>query len=364
MTAIARGEENTSNNINWFTTVNGAPTDMFAVEFQVFDISGGLPGSQIFPAVGWEDVSSAPGNFALGSYYAYDNTNSQGWTPEVAASLGTHRIYWRWKYKSGSSYQTGAEDFQIQVIAGAPAVLYISVDDVRAEGLENPPHSDADIQAAIVLWQQALERACRQWFYSRELTIVFDGNNSDALHMGVPIIEIEYIKLNDDENELPVEKYRVYNSRTHPDNRRNPRVKLVHSTQLSDIYVSPFTIGELKFYKGRQNQEIKGTFGFLEPDGSTPALIKRALLKLVIEKLTHPIYTPAGEAPPDPSSVTYAGVVIEEKTDGHSIKYGTPAFKDRRVGLSGLTQDAEVLDIIKLYRAPIGIATTSYWSYT
>jgi hypothetical protein len=363
MTAIARNQENTTDNINWFTTVNDVLTDMYAVEFRVFNIESGLPGTQIFPSSGWEDVTSAPGNFDTGCYYAYDNTNAEGWTPDVDAELGTHRIYWRWMYTSGSAWQEGAEDFQLVGTGIPPGVTYISLGDVRAEGLTDPPYSDNDINTAIVMWQQALERACRQWFYSRELDLYFDGNNSDMIHFGVPIIDVTSLQINGSTTDLDTTLYKVYNSRTYPDDRRNPRIKLVHSTQLEDIYVAFEPRGELKFRKGYKNQRVQGTFGFTESDGTTPQLISRALLKLVIEKLTRPIYTAPGTAPPTPSSVTVAGVVMEEKTDGHSIKYATGSTANRRVGLSGLTSDPEILDIIRMYRAPIGIATPSHWTY-
>lgn len=363
MPRIEREQENTHEIINWFSSVLGNPTDMHLVEFQILNIESGLPGTQVFPATGWEDVTSGGGHYATGHYFAYDNANSRGWTPEAGASLGTHRINWRWKQFAASSYQQRAEDFELVAqAAGAPFVLYNTVSDVRALGIPDPP-TDDQVEDALITWQMALERACRQWFYSRELTILADGNDSDTLHFGVPVIEVEHVKINRSGDALGADRYKVYNGRTYPDDRRNPKLRLIHSTQLSDIYVAPWSRGQLRFHKGYQNQEIKGTFGYLEPDGTTPRLIKRAHLKLVAEKLTRPIYTPAGEAEPEPSSTTYAGVVIEEKTDGHSIKYGSSSFKDRRVGLSGLTQDTEILDIIKLYRAPLGIASPSHWSY-
>jgi hypothetical protein len=112
--------------------------------------------------------------------------------------------------------------------------------------------------------------------------------------------------------------------------------------------------------KGRQNQEIKGTFGYVEEDGSTPKLIKRALTLLVIEKLTRPAYSgSAGPSVPPP----ILGTVIEEETDGHRLKYSQEAQATRNFGLSGITNDPEILDIVKLYRAPIGIAAPAHWSY-
>jgi len=363
MTAIARGEENITSNINWFITVNGNKTNMYAVEFRIFNIEGGLPGDQVFPSSDWEDVTDSPGRFETGSYYAYDNTNTQGWTPELDATLGTHRIYWRWKYLEGSDWQTGAEDFELLDVEGLPGEYYITVDDVRAEGLTAEDFPDATVNAAITTWQSALERACRQWFYSRSLTISFDGDDTDTIHLGVPIITCDYLRINSSTTDLDTDLYKVYNSRTYPDDRRNPRVKLIRSEDTRSVFTAPYSPERLKFVKGYQNQIISGDFGFTESDGSTPLLIKRALLKLVIEKLTNPLYVPLGGSAPAPAPLTIAGVVVEERTDGHMIKYASSSMAARRVGLSGLTGDQEILDIIKLYKAPIGIATPSNWSY-
>lgn len=363
MTAISRGEENVINNINWFTTVNDVLTDMYAIEYHIRDINDSLPGTQIFPTSGWEDVTSAPGNFDTGCYYAYDNTNGSGWTPEFDADLGSYRIVWRWKRTSTSDWQEGAEDFVILGVESASSLQYITLADVRAAGLEDTIYSDDTINAAIVLWQQVLERACRQWFYPRTLDLYLDGNNSDTLHLGIPIVTITSLMINGSDTELDSSLYSVYNSRTYPDDRRNPRIKLVHSMQLSDIYTAYNSCGELRFNKGYRNQRVQGTFGFTESDGTVPQAIQRALLKLVIEKLTRPLYTPIGEVPTQPSSITVAGIVIEEKTDGHSIKYANGGIEQRRSGLTGITNDPEILDIIILYRAPIGISMPSHWSY-
>lgn len=130
MPAIARGEENTVGNVNWFTTLNYVLADMAVVEFRILDITGGLPGSQVFPPSGWEDVSAAPGKFGTGSYYAYDNGNARGWTPELTANLGTHRVEWRWKLEAGSAYQYGAEDIEVTEQPVISIADYLTLQDL------------------------------------------------------------------------------------------------------------------------------------------------------------------------------------------------------------------------------------------
>jgi hypothetical protein len=362
MPALARGQENTPGIINWFITVNGILTDAHAVGFRIFDITGGLPGTQVFPATPgeWESVTDGPGHFSVGSYYAYDNVAAKGYTPPLTATVGTHRIEWRWKITSAAPYQSGPEDFEVLVQSGGGSTdLYITIADVRAEGLDVAVASDAKVLSYIEIWQAFMDRACRQWFHARQLVLRLDGTDSDTIHIGVPIIQVDHLKLNDSPTTLDSSLYRVYNGRSYPDDRRNPRIKLI-GVEDAHIYTAPLS-GGLKFVKGRQNQEIKGIFGFVEDDGSTPKLIKRALLLLVIEKLTKPPYIADPSTTPTPPP-PIVGNLMEEWTDGHKFKYSSAGgeLAERKPGLTGITQNLEVLDIIKLYKAPIGIAAPAH----
>jgi len=364
MPALARGQENTPSIVNWFTTVNGILTDMYSVGFKIFDIAGGLPGTQIFPATpgDYEEIIGSPGHFSVGSYYAYDVAQGKGWTPSLTATIGTHRIEWRWKVSDTAPYQAGFEDFEVLVqSAGSSADTYITVADVRAAGIPDPPDDDT-ILAAIETWQAFIERATRQWFVPRATIMSVDGNESSTLFFSVPIISIDYIKINNNEDELQSDLYRVYNSNTNPDNRKNPRIKLVRSTE-RDIFTRPY--GRLMFRKGEQNQEIKGVWGYTEEDGSVPKLIQRAHLKLVVEKLMSPIYSgdPATAPEPPPPLV---GALLEETTDGHKKKWAQAggALKPRAPGLTGITNDQEILDILRLYKGPVGIGAPSHRNLT
>jgi len=360
---------------------------------------------------------------------------------------------------------------------------YVTVQQLRDEGITAAIAADSRVLDAIRTWQEILNRACRQWFESRSLTLLVDGSDSDTLFFGIPIISIEHLKLNGATTALDTDLYKVYSSRSCPDDRRNPRIKLI-GDELRGIYTAPLGRGRLKFLLGRQNQEIKGAFGYIEDDvpargaiqfvtkanlvdgetfvlndgvnpavtfyfdvtdsytppggyddenvrvnvsgdttadevaataktavngatalditagtvetggllrlendapgvagnraitetvvntgfavygmagGAVPYAITRALIKLVIEKLTHPMYG-GGAVTPSPAAL---GTILQEKTDGHSIKYGPAGggFGERKPGLSGITHDPEILDIITLYRAPIAVASPVAWSY-
>lgn len=367
MSSIAREQENRTDLINWFISVGGVLADAYSIGFRVFDISTGLPGTQVFPAAPgtYEDVTSAPGRFAEGAYYAYNNAGAEGWTPDPAEPLGTHYIEWRWKLTALSAWQTGSEMFEVVASSSGSTVdTYITLSDVRDAGLLIADYPDDTVVAAIELWQAMLERICRQWFNPRTLTLRVDGTDSDTIHTGVPIISIEYVKLNNDTAELDTDYYKVYNGRSYPDDRRNPRIKLCSINEYADIFTAPISAGRMKFRKGRQNQEIKGVFGFVEENMLPPKPIQRALLKLVIEKLIRPVYTAPGTAPVTVPPLL-AGLVVEEATDGHRVKYGeTYKVAERRaVGFSGITQDPEIIDILRMYRAPLGVATPAHPSF-
>lgn len=353
---IAKGE---SASFNLALVRNGSPIDLTG-DTLVFrakrNVSDADADALIVKSIGSGiTVTDAANGLAQ---LAIDGADTAGFT---ASDL---LLVWTLVLDAGAGNETVA-DGTLRVVIDTTPTLYVSVDDVRAEGLEDPPFSDAQIEAAIKTWQAFLERACRQWFYPIELELNVDGTDSDLMAFGVPIISIGEVRLNGDTKALDPFYYKVYNSLTYPADRQNPRIQLIDNRhQEMDIFTAPLRDGRLIFRKGRQNQYIRGTFGYVEADGSPPELIKRALLKLVIEKLTKPLYAAAGAITPAPPPVL-TGVLLEEWTDAHKVRYGQSGgpLKARAPGLAGITDDQEILNIIKLYKAPIGVATVAGPSY-
>lgn len=268
-------------------------------------------------------------------------------------------LYYKLVLGDGLGLET-VDSGTLRVQIDTTPILYITVDDVRALGLTDVTmFPDASVLATIRTWQAFIERACRQWFYPLELEMNLDGTDSDAIHFGVPVISISEVRLNGDTVALDPRYYRVYSSLNNPLDRQNPRLKLIEQRSSNyDIFTAPLRDGKLRFRYGRQNQYIKGVFGYIEADGGPPELIKRALAKLVVEKLGKPLFVADGAEPPTaPPLLT--GIVTEEWTDGHKIKYATSGgdLLPRKPGLAGITDDQEILNILKLYKAPIGVAT-------
>lgn len=242
--------------------------------------------------------------------------------------------------------------------------MYISVQQVRDAGVTVSVASNDEITASILGWQQFIDRATDQFFEPRVATVTLDGTDSDTLHFGVPIISISAIRINNNEGALNTDYYRAYTRQEAPnDDRRNPRIKLVRADDFNDIYTGPVLHGQMLFRKGRQNQEVSGTFGFTELGGAVPFLIQRALLLLVIEKLTQPIIP--DPCNPAPELAGARGPILEETTDGHKLKYqarGGPVRASAK-GLRGITENPEVHDCVRLYKAPLRMATPANWSF-
>lgn len=359
MPALTRGEE--SNALNpkldvFMKDSVGARVNVAELSFQIFEkvSTPGTP-NQVYPVSGRQTVDLNPyptGDRIDTGHYVADFT-----VPENAL-IGTWEIRWFTRYLPSNPEQYFAEEFEVLSSAAVSAAdMYISVGDVRAAGVNVNPPDDATIFASILLWQQVIERVTRQWFRPIATAFRLDGTDSDTLHFPVPIVSVAELRLNNDDTALDENRYKVYSGALMPDDRKNPRIKLVDTFGYErDIYTASDRTRRSRFHKGRQNQYIRGVFGYVEADGTTPALIKRAVLKLVIRDLSRPLVSDGGFGLLPPPIMS--GVVQEEVTDGHSIKYQLSGgdIKPRAVGLSGLIDDPEVQMIVKLYKAPIGMA--------
>lgn len=229
-------------------------------------------------------------------------------------------------------------------------MAYVTLQDVRDFGIGADIATDQQVSAAIVLWSQVIDRLTGQWFEPRSMTIRLDGSGRDTLHLPVPIISVSSLKVNGESTALATDRYTLYTSRTIPDDRLNPRIRLGGAG-------SYWTGGGPIYAVGFQNQTIAGIFGYVEDDLSTPEPIRYALMKLISEKLKNPPNAPE-DLPPD-ENLGLQGPVIEETTDGHSRKWGAVSVKATRPGLAaGITSDPEINAILLMYRRAPMVAVT------
>lgn len=231
---------------------------------------------------------------------------------------------------------------------------YATIADARAEGVPNTI-TDDKIQPLLDRWSSFIDEATHQWFEPRSMELMMDGTESRTLFLPVPIISLDALYINGDfTNPLSTNLYGVYANKTPiRDDRRNPMIKL-GTTSIGVFDPADFRCG-MMFVHGVQNIKLVGTFGFVEADNSTPALIKRAVLKLTIKELLAgggKLWNQVANGP------ATQGTVTAETTDGHSITYNAFQYKPIPGGLNGITNDAEVDSILVMYRGPLKVSAT------
>lgn len=227
---------------------------------------------------------------------------------------------------------------------------YITVQDVRdadPSGQDYPDLTDAEIEDMIDRHEEFIDFHTGQFFNEQSLTLKLDGQGGRILHLTIPIIELTKLEINDSGQPEDISNdVIVYDGRGFPqDDRRNPKIALTAGKR--SIFAGAVNPRRV-FLRGYRNQLLEGKFGFVEPDGSTPARIQRAVLRLVVREIER------GGLSPEPIP---PGYVVKEVTDGHSITYGTQGGGDVAETTS-LTGDSEIDQTIADYRVPAKIGVT------
>lgn len=359
MASLARGQTSNCANpvLDIFTQVNGVLTDLFSLEFQIFDVTSGVP-VQVFPvAVGTREVVNVgalcPVGGKLGTGH-YVGT----WTVPMGENLGNHQIKWFFKLTSSSVEQIFIEEFEVLLVAASSTAGYALVQDLRNEGVTVAQASDARLQYLIGVWSRFIDRATNQWFEPRQRVVLLDGSDTRTLFLDAPIVGITSIKMN--ESLVDSTSYKVYNRHlsqglTAPDDRNNPKVEFAEASRL-DRYATNV------WARGSQNIEVAGVFGYTDvpagsssaTEGVTPDLIKRACMLLVIRDLT-----PLGSVE-DRQAALATSRLIEERTRDQSYRLGRGRIDT--IGTAGgatpWTDDPEINTILDMYRAPPVVRTT------
>lgn len=363
MPYLARGQENNQrilalHAVDW----TGHLYDPDLVEFRVIDLSTGL---QVFPVAGYEDVTDE-GRVSKGVYKAFDTVLDVGWTPEVTATIGAHRIDWRFTSSDGLSTRAWSLEFDVyEEDTGLPFWTYLTPNQVRAEGIATAELDDVRLVALILRIQQHIERETRQPFRPVAITdLGLDGSGSALLPLSVPIIGVDSLRINHSTQDLDPSAYRVYFAPSLGDDpgwqpkdyRRNPKIVLA-----AEFTPSPFNTGGVfgsnlnagRFQPGAKPTTLAGVFGFVEPDGTTPLLIRQAALMLALAN------TPLLEAGAGGGGGP-GGPVVRERTDRHEVEYAKPPASATLS--SSFNTSPEVEDILRRYKGPIGMASpTTRW---
>lgn len=360
MMYLVQGQENTPYLLNFhavgrptvspYTDTGGRLIDPVEVKFQIRDPSG----ADIFPgAGGYEVVTGTPGELGRGRFYAYDDAFSIGWTPSASATVGTYEIEWRWTEESGGDELRWVQKFRVESsskFSGSSFATYISPGEIR-DVIPETDLPDGRLEQLIELAQSYIERATRNLFRPVYMELVQNGGHHEAIFLQYPVIGIDEVYANNSSAPLSARTYAVAYERVDQlhrfnppnDRRRNPWIRFRGGT--STIFDSPpLSRWQSQFFRGANNQIIRGVFGFLESDGSCPRLITEAMLRLV--SLNTPKISPgsAGNA--------LAGPISSETVDRHSISYSVSksAQANTKWALAG---SKEVEEILAMYKAPL-----------
>lgn len=188
-----------------------------------------------------------------------------------------------------------------------------------------------------------------QFFNKRAGVFQLEGNNTPVLFFPVPIIEIDELIINSSDQELfegEDKDFFAFKGRQRPqDDRRNPRIKMNVGRGRDSIFTNSFSN---RVFAKNALTKITGAFGFLEPDGSTPKLIKRAMKILVIAQVNQPLASSAG-------SGGATGPLKRIKVDLHEKEFFESAESKNAASKQSASGDEEVDEILAKFKAPLRI---------
>lgn len=149
-------------------------------------------------------------------------------------------------------------------------MAYLALQDIRAEGVTDPPYNDAYVTGRIAIAQALIERLTKQFFEKRaDYVLKLKGRGHDTLWLPVPPVSessVASVRIAGDDEDIDPETYEV--EMDLPDGRMNPKLVRTYGTW-SESY----------------KYVITGDFGFVEADESTPLEIKDLAKRLVVYNL-------------------------------------------------------------------------------
>ena len=145
-------------------------------------------------------------------------------------------------------------------------MAYIALKDLRDEGISDPPYTDAWVTERISLAQFSIREIYGRFFEKRTLTLTLDGRGHNTLWLPIPPVSVTAItKVTVADVEVDSADYRVIMP-SFPDGRGNPKL-----FKIAGVWTA-----------GESNIEVKGDFGFVEADETTPPLIQDACKRIAV----------------------------------------------------------------------------------
>lgn len=355
MPAIARGQTSDCVNpiIDLFTRIGSVPTDIYELSFQIFEKVSFPTPLQVYPVSGRQvvdvDTDCPIGDRIEPGHYV------ARWTVPDAEALGTHEVRWFFKRSSSSPEQSFTEEFEVtDILVGANANEYATVQQLRDEGVTTAQITDAALRAKISMMSRLIDMWTGRWFYPQVMTLLIDGTGGRILQLGPPIISISQVRLltqgdtlvESDDTIVNLNSLRVYNRHltqllTDPDDRNNPKIQWV---AIEEHQIGVDSVG--CFPRGTQNIQVVGSFGYTDPDGTpsgkTPVLINQACMMMVVRNIPKLANTDARD------EQAMRGRMTSLRTRDQSITWAAPSIKST----SPWTGDPTIDSIIAMYRRP------------
>ena len=201
---------------------------------------------------------------------------------------------------------------------------YCGIDDIRAEGIAEEQMTDDQVSQLIALACDYIDKVTGQWFEPRQKTVKLDGRGGQVLQLPVFLINCDEIEVDG----IPVDDYVLFNRISPEDDRNYPKIWR-----------------RLRWPKGVQNIQIQGEWGYVEEDGTTPLLIKRAAIKLCLYNF------PALGDSEAQEEKDLRGKIRSETTDGHSYTLDGSSSSSG-TGSSLSTGDSEIDGILQYFMRP------------
>jgi hypothetical protein len=355
--ALARGATLSPTNpvLDLWVLIGGALTDIYALAFQIFDLSTGTA-VQVFPTPSGQQSVNVSGaeHLQTGRY-------TGTWTVGGGENLGLHRIIWYVTAVQGGPVVQYQQDFDV-LTAGlslkGPAYCLLS--DVRAEGFAATDVSDVRALATIKKVSALIERWTRRFFEPRYKNVTIDGAAGPSLWLQDPIIALDSASI--DGSLIDKTTYQVFNRHiteglTTPDDRDNPRVTFTRLTRvLNQVNIAdrPFVNRQI-WWPGPRNVALSGLFGFTDPDADYPAGVTPELIKQVCLTLFARNYFLANSD--DAADAANAGRVKSIRTRDQSIDYGPTRAELAGASAGEFSGDPDIDAIISQYCAPPAIGS-------
>lgn len=329
--SILTGQEHPLELLALFVQDEGILADAYQVEYQIFDDSSSLSGTQLYPAVAGnrEDVTIGSGHYGTGQYGAWDSVTGAPWVPSADVARG--RVVWYYTLVEGGAERVVERRFEAlsSTVASQPDQSLALIQDMRDADITTSLVSDRDVYLTIRTWSELVRRYTGHSFLPEYKLKRLKWRPLATLHFSEPLFGLAEFRV-DGSDAYDLDYLRVWGVGF--DERRNSRIEFISA------------YGPRFGFVRRCIVRVTGVWGYFDPDTFDPPV---ALQDMTIDAIVKVLDEDTG-----PGSY---GSIKREKVDGHEIEYNF-TLSATRSGMLALLKSAAFRDLLDLYKAPNGIS--------